>query len=133
MVLAIVALALTIAPVNLMNATGTQALKSDVRKLVGALHYARTRAISSNLPVALTLDPQGMRLTIDGSQQIGMLHRTTTFGAPHGRTPGAGTLTAIQFYPDGGSSGGDVVLSYGQDEYRVNVNWLTGAVSTVRK
>jgi general secretion pathway protein H len=131
-VLAILALALAIVPVHLLNATGTQALKSDVRMLISALNYSRTRAISSNVPVALVFDPREMRLSIDGSQQIGVLSKTTTFGALSQGTFQAGAPTIIQFYPDGGSSGGDLLLSYERDEYRVSVNWLTGAVSTIR-
>jgi general secretion pathway protein H len=132
-VLTILALALTVVPVHLMNATGGQALKSDVRMLISALNYARTKAISSNMPVALVLDRENMRLTINGSQQIGLLSKTTTFGIVNQGTFQAGTPTIVQFYPEGGSSGGELLLSYERDEYRVSVNWLTGAVSTIRR
>jgi general secretion pathway protein H len=132
-VLAILALALTVVPVHLMNATGGQALKSDVRMLISALNYARTKAISSNMSVALVLDRENMRLTINGSQQIGLLSKTTTFGIVNQGTFQAGTPTIVQFYPEGGSSGGELLLSYERDEYRVSVNWLTGAVSTIRR
>jgi general secretion pathway protein H len=131
-VLAILALTLTVVPVHLMNATGGQALKSDVRMLISALNYARTKAISSNMPVALALDRENMRLTINGSQQVGLLSKTTTFGIV-GQSLQAGTPTVVQFYPEGGSSGGELLLSYERDEYRISVNWLTGAVSSLRK
>jgi general secretion pathway protein H len=132
-VLAILALVLTIVPVHLMNSTGAQALKSDVRMLISALHYSRTQAISLNMPVALVLDRENMRLIIDGSQQIGVLSKTTTFGIVGQGTFQTRTPTIVQFYPEGGSSGGELLLSYERDEYRVSVNWLTGAVSTIRK
>lgn len=132
-VLAILALALTIVPVHLMNATGGQALKSDVRMLIGTLNYARTKAISSNMPVAVVLDRQNMRLMIDGSQQVGLLSKTTSVGIAGQGTSQAAAPTIAQFFPDGGSSGGELLLSYERDEYRVSVNWLTGAVSTARK
>jgi general secretion pathway protein H len=125
-VLAILGLALAIVPASLMNATGAQALKADVRTLISGLHYARTRSIASNEPVALVIDPRSAQLSIDGGQQIGMLSRSTRLGA-------ANQPIAVQFYPDGGSSGGELLLSYEEDEYRVTINWLTGAVSAVRK
>jgi general secretion pathway protein H len=131
-VLAILALALTIVPVHLMNATGGQALKSDVRMLISALNYARTRAITSNVPVAVVLDRGTMRLTLNGSEQLGLLSRTTTFGIVGQGTPQTRTPTIVQFYPEGGSSGGALLLSYERDAYQVSVNWLTGAVSTIR-
>jgi general secretion pathway protein H len=128
-VLAILALVLAIVPANLMRGTGAQALKADVRMLISGLHYARTRAISSNAPVALVIDAHEGRLSIDGSQQIGTLSQSTRFGALNQQ---GGGPVAVQFYPDGGSSGGELVLSYGQDDYQVSVNWLTGAVLATR-
>lgn len=125
-VLAILGLALAIVPANLMNATGAQALKADVRTLISGLRYARTRAIASNEPVALVIDPHAAQLSIDGTQQIGTLSKSTTLGA-------ANRPLAVQFYPDGGSSGGELLLSRGQDQYRVTINWLTGAVSAARE
>jgi len=125
-VLAILGLVLAIVPASLMNATGAQALKADVRTLISGLHYARTRAIASNAPVVLVIDPQTARLSIDGTQQIGVLSGTTSLSALN-------QPIAVQFYPDGGSSGGEVVLSSEQDEYRVTIHWLTGAVSATRE
>lgn len=124
MVLAILGLVLAIVPASLMNATGAQALKADVRTLISVLHYARTRAIASNAPVALVIDSQTARLSIDGTQQIGALSKTTSL---------LNQPFAVQFYPDGGSSGGEVSLSYEQDRYRVTINWLTGAVTAIRE
>ena len=125
-VLAILGLVLAIVPASLMNATGAHALKADVRTLISGLHYARTRAIASNAPVVLSIDPQTARLSIDGTQQIGVLSSTTSLGALN-------QPIAVQFYPDGGSSGGEVLLSSEQGEYRVTVHWLTGAVSATRE
>jgi prepilin-type N-terminal cleavage/methylation domain-containing protein len=85
------------------------------------------------VPVHLVLDRESMRLTIDGSQQIGVLSKSTTFGIVGQGTLQARTPTIVQFYPEGGSSGGELLLSYERHEYRVSVNWLTGAVSTIRK
>ena len=133
-VLAILGLALAIVPANLMRGTGAQALKADVRLLISGLHYARTRAISSNQPVALVVDPKGGRLSIDGAQQIGVLSKSTRFGAlDQQRVLQTGKPVAVQFFPDGGSSGGELLLSYGQDRYQVSINWLTGAVATARE
>ena len=125
-VLAILGLVVAIVPANLMNATGGQALKADVRALISSMHYARTRAISSNASVALIVDPRTRQLSIDGRQQVGTLSNTTSLGMMN-------QATAVQFHPDGGSSGGEFLLSYGRDEYRISINWLTGAVSATRR
>ena len=37
-------------------------------------------------------------------------------------------VAAIRFFPDGGSTGGRVVLGFGDRERAVDVDWLTGRV-----
>ena len=133
-VLAIVGLVLAIVPPNLMKGTGAQALKADTRLIVSGLQYARTRAISQNIPVALVIDPQTRHFSIDGRQQIGTFSASTEFSALNGQQVWqTGTRTAIQFLPDGGSTGGEILLSYHETKYRLSVNWLTGAVTTSRE
>jgi general secretion pathway protein H len=39
---------------------------------------------------------------------------------------------AIRFYPDGGSSGGGVVVRDGGRRFIVLVDWLSGNISVVR-
>ncbi|MCF5652136.1 hypothetical protein GIV49_21580, partial [Pseudomonas syringae] len=36
--------------------------------------------------------------------------------------------SAVEFYPDGGSSGGNVVVSDGDRRWRIDIGWLTGSV-----
>ncbi len=133
-VLAILGLVLAIVPPNLMKGTGAQALKADTRLVVSGLQYARTRAISQNVPVALVIDPQSRRLSIDGTQPIGTFSASTELASLNGyRVWQTGAPTAIQFLPDGGSTGGEILLSYHQTRYRLSVNWLTGAVTTSKE
>jgi len=35
----------------------------------------------------------------------------------------------IRFFPDGASTGGHISVFLGNDEWRINVDWLTGAVT----
>ena len=133
-VLAIIGLVLAIVPPNLMKGSGAQALKADTRLVVSGLQYARTRAISLNVPVALVIDSQTKRLSIDGKQQIGNLSASTELSALNcQRVWQTGAETAIHFLPDGGSTGGEILLSYHETRYRLSVNWLTGAVTTSRE
>ena len=82
-------------------------------------------------PVALVIDPQSRRLTTDDGGQIGTLSEATGIGYLVGQQESQqGGRVTIGFFPDGSSSGGDIVLSRGGAQYRVNVNWLTGAVTT---
>ncbi|HET7778214.1 MAG TPA: GspH/FimT family pseudopilin, partial [Rudaea sp.] len=35
----------------------------------------------------------------------------------------------IRFFPDGASTGGHISVYMGKEEWRINVDWLTGAVT----
>lgn len=40
----------------------------------------------------------------------------------------AGVGSAVEFYPDGGSTGGNLLLSNAHRRWRIDINWLTGDV-----
>lgn len=129
-VLAILALAMTLVPPNLMRGTDAQALKADVRQVVGGLRLAHTQAISLNMPVAFVVDPADRRVVIDGRGQVGNLYTGTQIAfSSDGQNWPAGAVPTVQFYPDGGSSGGEFLLFNDQTRFRVRVNWLTGDVA----
>jgi general secretion pathway protein H len=84
------------------------------RALADALRLARSRAIAQNRNVSVVTGAAGF--SVDGS--------------PLRTLPARQTLSASQitFMPDGGSSGGTIVLAAGQRRIAVAVNWLTGRV-----
>jgi general secretion pathway protein H len=130
-VLTIVALALALVAPNMLTVTDAQALKADTRLTVGGLNYARARSISLNTPVVLVIDPLSHRVTTDDGGRLGTLSEATNVGyLVDQQVSQQGGQVTIGFFPDGSSSGGDIVLYRGGTQYRVNVNWLTGAVTT---
>jgi general secretion pathway protein H len=34
----------------------------------------------------------------------------------------------VEFYPDGGSTGGNLLVSNGDHRWRIDIGWLTGSV-----
>ncbi len=99
--------------------------RQDVRAatviLSGALRLARSRAIATDRPVAFALDPATHRWRVgDGVAE---------------RLPGTLSILApsrgIVFTPEGGSSGGDIVLASGTVRAVLGVDWLTGRVGIV--
>jgi general secretion pathway protein H len=84
------------------------------RALAEALRLARSRAIAQGRNVSVVTGTAGF--SIDGS--------------PVRTLPAHQALSAsrIIFMPDGGSSGGTIVLAAGQTRSAVAVNWLTGRV-----
>ena len=99
-------------------------LETAARSMAAALQLARSRAMAANVDVVVMIDPlkgefgypkamhrlpQGMRvaLTIAESERYG-------------------ERGGLRFFPDGQSSGGDILLTYEGRERRIAVNWLTG-------
>jgi general secretion pathway protein H len=85
--------------------------------LAGSLRAARSEAIATDRPVAVTINgPAG----------------TVQFGGRAPRFIGAQLMPParpIVFAPDGSSSGGQVLVAAGPQRRRVAVDWLTGRVS----
>ena len=98
-------------------------------ELAAALRATRAQAIVRQAETHFDLDtraasylaadgcrvalPDGMRVSITSARQ-------DQVDATTGR---------IRFFPDGSSTGGHITLQQGKRQWRVNVAWLTGAVS----
>ncbi len=91
-------------------------LDTDVtlRTLMNAMRLARSRAIAQDREVTVVTVPNGF--SVDGT-------------APRTLPPGqALSPSRVVFTPDGGSTGGTILLVGGQRRIAVDVNWLTGRV-----
>jgi general secretion pathway protein H len=101
-------------------------LEAATRTLASALRLSRAQAIARNADVAVTIDTDrrmfessAVRATaLDPDISLKMI-----FAATERRGRAAG---AIRFFPDGSSTGGDIVLILGARQARISVNWLTG-------
>jgi general secretion pathway protein H len=133
-VMAILALGLALVPPILARGTEAQSLKIDMRQVIGALHFARSRAITLNSPVAFQIDLPTRRFNIESSDEAGYLHPTTNVTLSVGKREWVADRSGvIRFYPDGGSSGGELLMSSKNNRYNLRVDWLTGDVSVVEE
>lgn len=101
-------------------------LEAAGRRLASALRFSRVAAIARNADVVLTVDAERRSFAFSGGSTIQLETEISVqmiFAAPLRRGRGAG---AIRFFPDGTSSGGDIVLALNQRRVRISVNWLTG-------
>jgi general secretion pathway protein H len=89
---------------------------ASVRALTSALRVARSRAIAQDREVSVVTGAIGF--SVDGA---------APWVLPSGEALSAGQVI---FTPDGGSSGGVIVLAAGPRRIAVSVNWLTGRVGT---
>jgi general secretion pathway protein H len=90
-------------------------LDAAARQVSGALRLARSRAIAQDRAVAVAFGARGYQIDRDApviwSADV----------SPNGDR-------VISFSPDGGSSGGRIVLRGGEREVAIGVDWLTGRV-----
>jgi len=128
-VMTIIGLLLAIVPPIVSGVLPRLEHESAAREIATALRQARSRAISRNEATDLYLDvearqywtstephpvelPPGLQLELYGAAAL----------APDENSGG------IRFYPDGSSTGGQIVLTQDARSYRVNVDWLLGRV-----
>ena len=92
-------------------------------EVVQALRAARVQAIVTGQPAQTRFDlnnglfqaPQQKARQLPADMQM-QLHTAEGLGS------------AFEFYPDGGSSGGNLLLTREAKKWRIDVNWLTGSV-----
>jgi general secretion pathway protein H len=116
MIVVIVIMALVAGLVLVRQPWHSAGLNTDatLRALTNALQLARSRAIAQDRDVTVVTTADGF--SVDGG--------------PRWALPAAEALSpaAVVFTPDGGSTGGTIVLAAGVRRITVSVNWLTGRV-----
>ncbi len=130
MVLVIGVLLVSLAPPLLSGLSGATELRGAARQLAAGLRSARNEAVSRQREATLTLDLEQRRFGVTGDPReivlpegLGIRLYTAQAEVVDGATGG------IRFFPDGSSTGGAITVSGSQRAYRVNVDWLTGAIT----
>jgi general secretion pathway protein H len=126
MVLAILGLVAALTLPTLRRPPDMLRLEAATRTLMSALRFSRVEAIARNDDVIVTMhvdrrileSSTGSAIQIDQDISVEMI-----FAAAERRRSAAG---AIRFFPDGTSSGGDIILTLNKRRARISVNWLTG-------
>lgn len=126
-VMALAGLLLAAVPPLFTAAIPALEVKSTARSLAAGLKQARMRAISSGVPVALTLDIGNRQFTVDGKSQA-LPESLAIDLVTDSAELSDGQTGSIRFFPDGTSSGGRIGLRRDPAHYRVAVDWLTGRI-----
>lgn len=126
MLVVIVLIAVTVGILGFGIGKGLHAAseRRALAQVVQALRAARVQAIVSGQPAQARFDllhgrfaapgqapqalPSGMHVQLQTAEELG---------------------AAFEFYPDGGSSGGHVLLSQDDKHWRIDIGWLTGSVA----
>ncbi len=128
--LAIASLIMALVVPNLMRGPGRRELDASVRDVASSLRTTRALAISVDRPQGFVVDVDH---GVYGPAARSPLHRlppgigislTTTSGQVYDAATGM-----VRFFPDGSSTGGEVVLIGDGLRYHVLINWLDGQIT----
>ncbi|WP_315731381.1 MULTISPECIES: GspH/FimT family pseudopilin [unclassified Bradyrhizobium] len=129
-VLGIIALMVATSMPLLSNGSDTLRLETASGEITAALRATRAAAIVQNSIMTLKLDVD--RRTF-GSAVVPQRSFAPTIDAEltfAAATRSASSVGGFQFFPDGSSTGGDLVLTLNGKKARLCVDWLTGMVRT---
>lgn len=154
-VMALMATAFALFAGALVGALPGQQLRDATHRLAAEMRATRARAVATGVDQSFVIDTQartwrsgaseafvdafapmpGTKPSASGGgvRRQGELDDALALGATVAREeqPGPG-IAAIRFFADGSSTGGRVVVRRGDAAWRVDVNWLTGAVRVER-
>ena len=128
-VLVLVGLLLTLAPVAFQRALPSLQVKSAATELAAVLRDTRSRAIKENREGFVQVDVEAGRYSSDRRRGEEVLDEDIKLSilTAESELDGQGG-GRIRFYPDGTSTGGRVSLTLDDTTYHVVVDWLTGRV-----
>ena len=130
-VLAVLALALAVVPPSLTGAIDSARFKNAQRDLVSALRYTRSRAVNSQQAASVEINVKQGTMQVAGRQRnLSIPDDVALTLVTAQREQLSAFEGAIRFYPDGSSTGGQVRFSRDDQVWSINVDWLTGRIST---
>ena len=112
-----------------LDAGTVSEIRAAARTVAAGLRQTRERAIAGNRAAAMQVDVEGRRIALDDrTHRLPRRVRIALVTARGERIDAA--RGAIRFFPDGSSTGGRVTLARDNRTILVDVDWLTGRVST---
>jgi general secretion pathway protein H len=104
-------------------------LQAAAQSVAAGLRDTRTRAMATGKPQWFTLDLRAHSFTVPGRSPRGLPADATLRVTSAATADSQSGVARIGYFPDGSSSGGHITLSARQRSLRVDVDWLTGAVT----
>ena len=127
-------LLVAVTPPLLSGMSGATELRGAARQLAAGLRSARNEAVTRQQEAVLLLDLEGRRFTVSGDRREITLPSSISL---HLYTAQSELIDdkkgSVRFFPDGSSTGGAITVSGPKLAYRLNVDWLTGAIAIVEQ
>jgi len=125
-VLVIASLVLALVGTSISRNISGAEMRTAARKVAASLRYTRTRAILSKAEQVFLVDTEKRTYQAAESDIVALPEGMNVELNTARSELTSETAGGIRFYPDGGSTGGNVRLEANGRVYQVNVAWLTG-------
>lgn len=131
--LAILAVVVALVMPSIGRGTEAVRMRAEVAGFAAMLRHARERAIVSQKPQAVVVDPTNQRISVRAGGPDGDVRETRPIPERLVVEATPPPALTVQFDARGGSSGGDFRLRSGAIAYRITVDALTGRVRSSRQ
>ncbi|TLY52114.1 MAG: prepilin-type N-terminal cleavage/methylation domain-containing protein [Gammaproteobacteria bacterium] len=128
-VVVLIAISISVVTMSFSRNFAGAKIQAASRDMVAALRYTRGQAIVKGKETTFDLDLANNRYTAPGRAAVQLpktmkLNLYTAAQEQTGENSGS-----IRFFPDGASTGGHISVLMDRIEWRINVDWLTGAIT----
>ena len=130
-VLVLVALTAAVSAPLLLKGLGRAEARGAAQDVAAALRRARSEAVVRNSDVVLTVDVDERSFRMDGAAAHALPARLAVELYTAQTEQISADVGGIRFFPDGSSTGGEIVLADDGSKWHVQVEWLTGRVSII--
>lgn len=127
-VLGLVALLLVVSLPYSTSSGEARKLDAAAQIIAAKLRETQTASLSSNRERSLTLDIGKGMLVQTGPDKIFKLPKGIALSIITSDNEILDDTGAFRFFPDGGSSGGKIILSKGGNRREIAISWLTGGI-----
>ena len=148
-VLILLSLSLALVAPSLSRFSRTVELKGAAQKVSGILRNSRSEAVNKGKVYQVVFNSQSREVRVhsmepseekDEKKEDSVSQKTYLLpegiqmkGDPTTSSPSTSELSPIEFYPNGGSNGGSILLnSQDRKGYRIKIHFITGAVEIER-
>ena len=125
-VVVLIALMMALVGTSISRSVSNAELRSASRGLLAALRYTQTHAIVSHQEQILTIDMENLSYQPPDREAVKFPEGIEVSMVTAQSELLSDQVGGIRFFPDGGSTGGQVTVHVKKRQYEINIAWLTG-------
>lgn len=115
---------------NISSGNQSTRLQAAARDIASALRYAHGQALVTRQPVSVAVNLDENSYLISNRDKVYQIDEKIEISVVVAEEEmNEGKEASIRFFADGSSTGGRITLEWGKQLRRVDVNWITGAVT----